>query len=44
METQVKKSPSTKADTKVTSASVQGNGIDFYTDVDFASPQRCENC
>jgi hypothetical protein len=30
------------ADTKATSASVQGVGVDLYIDMDFASPQRCE--
>jgi hypothetical protein len=27
-----------------TRASVQGVDIDFYIDMDFASPQRCETC
>jgi hypothetical protein len=29
-------------DTKATPASVQGVGVDFYIDMDFASPQRFE--
>jgi hypothetical protein len=33
-----------KADTKATPASVQGVGVDFQIDVDFAFPQRCETC
>jgi hypothetical protein len=31
------------ADTKTTLASVLGVGVDFYIDMDFSSPQRCEN-
>jgi hypothetical protein len=31
-------------DTKATPASVQGVGIDFYIDMDLASPQRRETC
>jgi hypothetical protein len=31
-------------DTKAASASIQGFGIDFRTDMDFASPQCCERC
>jgi hypothetical protein len=31
-------------DRKATPASVQGVGVDFYIDTDFASPQRCETC
>jgi len=32
------------ADKNATLASVQGVGVDFYIDMDFASPQRCETC
>jgi hypothetical protein len=32
------------ADTKATPGSVQGVGVDFYIDIDFTSPQRCETC
>jgi hypothetical protein len=32
------------ADTKTTPASVQGVGVDFENDMDFACPQRCEKC
>jgi hypothetical protein len=32
------------ADAKATPASVQGVGVDFSIDMDFASPQRCETC
>jgi hypothetical protein len=32
------------ADTKATLASVQGVGVDFSIDMDFAFPQRCEAC
>jgi hypothetical protein len=31
-------------DTKATPASVQGVGVDFEIDTNFASPQRCETC
>jgi hypothetical protein len=31
-------------DTKATPASVQGVGIDFEIDMDFASPKRFETC
>jgi hypothetical protein len=30
--------------TKATPASVQGVGVDFCIDMDFASPQPCEAC
>jgi hypothetical protein len=30
-----------RPDTKATPASVQGVGVDFEIDMDFASPQRC---
>jgi hypothetical protein len=32
------------ADTNATPVSVQGVGINFYVDLNFASPQRCETC
>jgi hypothetical protein len=32
------------ADTKATTASVHGVGIDFKIDMDSAFPQRCESC
>jgi hypothetical protein len=31
-------------DMKATPVSVQGDGIDFEIDMDFASPQRSETC
>jgi hypothetical protein len=33
-----------KADTKATLASVQGIGVDFQIEKDFASPQGLETC